>query len=711
MAYEKTTWIDHVEDPITGEVYKQGTPVDAARLNKIEQGIADAIPSNEKGTANGVATLDSNSKIHVSQISRSGYEAVASFTVSAADLNKTITVGSVGIEITLPDNSQMPLQNGVDIVIVGYRDDTKITFKPSGTANILTKSNSLIGKNAVRLFKTSANAWFIEGIYPNTHAHDVTDLTNVVRSKYIFNSSNAYTDTVFPLFPVIKKVTETRAYFNGSVSFTRVNSNAVPIKINILASDFYNSDICRYYCYGDWNTHPNLNVQPCIFTKGGIKYFGLRLKATAATHEHVYFEGECSDWSVIDRIKYYNNNTSTVINQEINESIHYSGNDMALYPVNFYGAPPVYNPAGSQTVYEMLHTGNMGAGSGLDAGLFAGIGPEKYMKFLGSADVNMNLLDWIDTLPIGMLGTFNVASSVTQGVPVSAYHDGIIIKNNSDTDKQIILRPRSVNYPASYRCIKTSVWSSWMQSSDGGNAAMLNGLIATSFDILGQNNRKTIPSGTDFNNLKTSGAYCVSDTSSMATMLNAPLNNQGGYVNILATAGTIVTQIYLAWGSMYRYRVYNGTAWNAWVSLSDGGNADTLDGKHASDLVFAAEKGAPNGVATLDASGKITAAQASATIQSKTASFTLALTNAGEFLQINSAAAVTVTIPANAAVALPVGTELEACRYGAGTVTFAPASGVTLRSVDSVTTIGNQYGCVALKKLATDTWLLSGDLG
>lgn len=42
---------------------------------------------------------------------------------------------------------------------------------------------------------------------------------------------------------------------------------------------------------------------------------------------------------------------------------------------------------------------------------------------------------------------------------------------------------------------------------------------------------------------------------------------------------------------------------------ANGGNADTVDGKHAADLVLAAEKGAANGVATLDASGKVQAAQ------------------------------------------------------------------------------------------------------
>ncbi|MED1945843.1 MULTISPECIES: hypothetical protein [Brevibacillus] len=42
MAYQKTGWVDHIVDPVTGEVVQQGTKVTASRMNKMEQGIADA---------------------------------------------------------------------------------------------------------------------------------------------------------------------------------------------------------------------------------------------------------------------------------------------------------------------------------------------------------------------------------------------------------------------------------------------------------------------------------------------------------------------------------------------------------------------------------------------------------------------------------------------------------------------------------------------
>ncbi|HWU22605.1 MAG TPA: hypothetical protein VN088_13815 [Nocardioides sp.] len=98
------------------------------------------------------------------------------------------------------------------------------------------------------------------------------------------------------------------------------------------------------------------------------------------------------------------------------------------------------------------------------------------------------------------------------------------------------------------------------------------------------------------------------------------------------------------------------------------------------------------------------------TATSQTSSYTLALTDAGQLLEMNvaSPATVTVTVPANATVAFPVGTVLEIHQYGTGQVTIAPASGVTIRTPSSYTTRA-QYSTIRLRKRATDEWVLSGD--
>lgn len=94
----------------------------------------------------------------------------------------------------------------------------------------------------------------------------------------------------------------------------------------------------------------------------------------------------------------------------------------------------------------------------------------------------------------------------------------------------------------------------------------------------------------------------------------------------------------------------------------------------------------------------------------QTASYTLAPSDAGKAVSIESAEAKTLTIPTNASVAFPVGTVIEVVRLGAGTLTVAGAEGVTLNSPGSKVTLASRYSTGVLRKTATNTWILSGDL-
>jgi len=119
------------------------------------------------------------------------------------------------------------------------------------------------------------------------------------------------------------------------------------------------------------------------------------------------------------------------------------------------------------------------------------------------------------------------------------------------------------------------------------------------------------------------------------------------------------------------------------------------------------------GAAGLNSYGKVLAEQASARIRVITASWTLTLSDAGQLLQVVATDDVTISIPANADVAFPVGTEIEICHWSNGKeVTIAPASGtsVSLRAIDYMFSISDIYGCAVLKKISTDIWLLSGAL-
>jgi hypothetical protein len=94
----------------------------------------------------------------------------------------------------------------------------------------------------------------------------------------------------------------------------------------------------------------------------------------------------------------------------------------------------------------------------------------------------------------------------------------------------------------------------------------------------------------------------------------------------------------------------------------------------------------------------------------RTASYTLVLTDAGKFVTMSVASANTLTVPPNSSVAFPVGTLVDVLQYGAGVTTLTAGSGVTLSSRGNLHATAGQYALVSLTKLATDVWLLAGDL-
>jgi hypothetical protein len=99
----------------------------------------------------------------------------------------------------------------------------------------------------------------------------------------------------------------------------------------------------------------------------------------------------------------------------------------------------------------------------------------------------------------------------------------------------------------------------------------------------------------------------------------------------------------------------------------------------------------------------------SAATQSGT-TYTLALADAGTVIELSNASAVTVTVPPNSSVAFPTGTLIGLLQYGAGQVTVAPGSGVTLRSPGAQLKSAQQYSTIWLRKRGTNEWVVSGDV-
>ena len=97
-------------------------------------------------------------------------------------------------------------------------------------------------------------------------------------------------------------------------------------------------------------------------------------------------------------------------------------------------------------------------------------------------------------------------------------------------------------------------------------------------------------------------------------------------------------------------------------------------------------------------------------LNKESASYTLLLTDAHNYVEMEVSSANVLTIPTNATVAFPIGTEIRVTQLGAGQTTITPAAGVILRSISGKDKTTGQYSVATLFKRGLNEWYLFGDI-
>lgn len=92
-------------------------------------------------------------------------------------------------------------------------------------------------------------------------------------------------------------------------------------------------------------------------------------------------------------------------------------------------------------------------------------------------------------------------------------------------------------------------------------------------------------------------------------------------------------------------------------------------------------------------------------------SFTISQSNVGTFIKCTNSSSITITVPLDSSEDIIDNSEIIICRYGAGAITFAGETGVTINSVDGYLDITKQFGISMLRKIGENEWLLAGYLG
>jgi len=197
----------------------------------------------------------------------------------------------------------------------------------------------------------------------------------------------------------------------------------------------------------------------------------------------------------------------------------------------------------------------------------------------------------------------------------------------------------------------------------------------------------TLPSadGTNAQVLQTNGSGTLSFVSLLTTAatttsgaileLREGTNNGTNYVRIQAPASLAANTTYIlptADGTNGQVLSTNGTGTLSWATASGGG-----------------------------------ASYSAVRTQSGT-SYTLVLGDAGDYIQTTSTTAVTITVPNQVTVTWAADTEIYFEQNNTGQITFVGASGVTINSSETLKTFA-RYSVVALKRVASDVWTLTGE--
>lgn len=101
---------------------------------------------------------------------------------------------------------------------------------------------------------------------------------------------------------------------------------------------------------------------------------------------------------------------------------------------------------------------------------------------------------------------------------------------------------------------------------------------------------------------------------------------------------------------------------------------------------------------------------ASGQVSSQSSDYILSLSDAGNFLEINSSSNVSITVPNNTDVPFDLNARIDIYQHNTGIITIQGDTGVFIRSFGNKYKTAGLYSVCTLIKKATNEWVLTGDL-
>ena len=192
---------------------------------------------------------------------------------------------------------------------------------------------------------------------------------------------------------------------------------------------------------------------------------------------------------------------------------------------------------------------------------------------------------------------------------------------------------------------------------------------------------------------------------------------EDGEITTAKIAALAVTTAKIADSAVTSDKIADGTIVNADVNASAAIDKTKISGT----AITAADTGTVTSTmiaddtivnADINASAAIDLGKlADATIiEESSASYTLSLTDKNKFIKMNASTANTITVPTNASVAFPIGSQIHIIQFGSGKTQILPVSGTPVIYATPGEFLRAQYSSATLLKCHTDMWILMGDL-
>jgi hypothetical protein len=163
-----------------------------------------------------------------------------------------------------------------------------------------------------------------------------------------------------------------------------------------------------------------------------------------------------------------------------------------------------------------------------------------------------------------------------------------------------------------------------------------------------------------------------------------------------------------------------GTSGTVTVSIDTSVTADLTTAQTLTNKTIDAASNTLTGVVTLTGTQTLTNKtltdpKINLAFDAETASYTAVLANNGQVVTMDNASANTFSIPTNASVAFPIGTQINVLQIGAGQTTIqAVTSGTTTIQSTGATAaapkLRARYSAATCIKAGTDLWYVIGDI-